>query len=113
MEKILNGLNPIQENLGDDDLYNSNVSGYCQSCIHTQATCRFLHLDGREFFLCDYCFQLADHESDYGEDFETIEDDFDEKCKDSFEIGYDDRYNSDSDDEDDELIVIKLKSIVG
>lgn len=38
----------------------------CDDCGHNLVTSRFLHLDGREFFLCDVCFQAADHAEDYG-----------------------------------------------
>jgi hypothetical protein len=41
----------------------------CDDCKRTPATKTFNHLDGRSFALCVYCFQLADHEDDYGVDF--------------------------------------------
>lgn len=43
----------------------------CEDCKNRPATDRFVHLDGRTFDLCSYCFQLADHEEDYGLDFKT------------------------------------------
>ena len=41
----------------------------CQDCKKVPATHTFNHLDGRSFNLCSYCWQLADHEDDYGADF--------------------------------------------
>lgn len=41
----------------------------CEDCQKRPADKTFNHLDGRSFNLCGYCFQLADHEDDYGESF--------------------------------------------
>ena len=49
-----------------------SANGICQDCRHDLVTSRFLHLDGREFFLCNDCFHAADHEEDYGRDFEEV-----------------------------------------
>ena len=38
---------------------------WCQDCGAEKATCLFLHLDGRRFYLCGLCFAAADHEPDY------------------------------------------------
>jgi hypothetical protein len=112
IEKNWIGLDPIQELPDEDDDYITDVSGNCQSCIYSPATSRFLHLDGREFFLCDYCFHLADHESDYGEDFESREYEVVEGFCESADIGYDDGYNSEDNELDEEWVEIKLNTIV-
>jgi hypothetical protein len=44
----------------------------CNDCKATPATQTFLHLDGRKFDLCDSCWQLADHEEDYGVSFGSV-----------------------------------------
>ena len=114
VEMNLVWLNTVQEipDEEDDDFY-PIISGRCQSCIHTPASSRFLHLDGREFFLCEYCFWEADHESDYGKDFQPFVYEYNEQCNEYEleDIGHDDCYNSDSDEE--EWIDVKLKSLVG
>ena len=45
-----------QEEIGDS---------WCHDCGAEKATCIFLHLDGRRFYLCGWCFAAADHEPDY------------------------------------------------
>jgi hypothetical protein len=44
----------------------------CNDCKKNPATETFNHLDGRTFDLCKYCWQLADHEEDYGADFGSV-----------------------------------------
>ena len=44
----------------------------CNDCKKKPATEVFVHLDGRTFDLCTYCWQLADHEEDYGADFGSV-----------------------------------------
>lgn len=44
----------------------------CNDCKKNPATQKFNHLDGRKFDLCNYCWQLADHEEDYGADFGSV-----------------------------------------
>ena len=44
----------------------------CQDCKKKPASKVFVHLDGRKFKLCEYCWQLADHEDDYGADFGSV-----------------------------------------
>ncbi len=61
-------LTPIVESPEEDE-YEID-SPKCQDCKQEPVTCRFLHLDGREFFLCYQCYYAADHESNYGDDFE-------------------------------------------
>jgi hypothetical protein len=38
---------------------------WCDDCQEERAKRRFLHLDGRQFALCDVCYHWADHEDDY------------------------------------------------
>jgi hypothetical protein len=40
-------------------------NGVCDDCQEEEATCRFMHLDGRQFRLCAGCWHFADHEDDY------------------------------------------------
>lgn len=46
--------------------------GICQDCRYELVTARFLHLNGTDYFLCNSCFYAADHEDDYGQDFEEV-----------------------------------------
>jgi hypothetical protein len=38
---------------------------WCDDCQEERANRRFLHLDGRQFALCESCYHWADHEDDY------------------------------------------------
>ncbi len=38
---------------------------WCEDCAAAPAVCVFMHLDGRVFNLCDFCYYAADHEEDY------------------------------------------------
>jgi len=60
-----------------DDILSEDYSdweGYtCQDCREAPVCRRFAHLHNGEFFLCEICFIMADHESDYGDDFDRYE----------------------------------------
>ena len=43
--------------------------GMCVSCEEKPAKIVFMHLTNGNFELCIRCFEWADHERDYGEDF--------------------------------------------
>ena len=86
--------------LPEEDEYETDTACNCEDCKQQPATCRFLHLDGREFFLCYTCFYSADHESDYGKDFEDQDhEDIDYSKSELYDLGYDECYDTDSDDE--------------
>ena len=66
-------LNTIPEEDWDTTLMEViSARGICQDCRHELVTSRFLHLDGTSYFLCSDCFAAADHEDDYGQDFEEV-----------------------------------------
>ena len=44
----------------------------CMDCKKKPANKVFVHLDGRKFNLCEYCWSLADHEDDYGVEFGSV-----------------------------------------
>lgn len=43
--------------------------GICVSCQKEKATISFMHITNGNFELCNRCFEWADHERDYGNDF--------------------------------------------
>ena len=51
--------------MGDGEWEILVVDDICADCKKEPATRRFLHLHKGEFFLCDGCWQMADHEDDY------------------------------------------------
>lgn len=66
-------LNTIPEEDWDTALMEViSARGICQDCRHELVTSRFLHLDGTSYFLCSDCFVAADHEDDYGQEFEEV-----------------------------------------
>lgn len=54
---------PVEPSLDTSKMSNHDL--LCEDCNETMATCTFLHLDGRQFALCDACFRWADHEAEY------------------------------------------------
>jgi len=44
--------------------------GTCVSCQKEHATIVFMHLKNGNFELCEKCFEWADHEDDYGKEFQ-------------------------------------------
>ncbi len=55
----------------DEDIIEEEENlGTCVSCKKEQAVISFMHLTNGNFELCKHCFQWADHEDDYGKNFE-------------------------------------------
>jgi protein-arginine kinase activator protein McsA len=54
--------------------------GICVSCEKEPAKITFMHLTNGNFELCIHCFQWADHERDYGQDFGKSTDDEEDSC---------------------------------
>lgn len=55
-----------------DDPANYGKHAICQDCQENYAVSAFVHLDGRWFYLCHICYYAADHEDDYGKDFQPL-----------------------------------------
>lgn len=90
-------LSTIPEDYEDND-YDTDINCLCQDCTVEYATHRFLHLDGRDFFLCEFCYYAADHESNYGEHFVSKE--YLKEIQDTYEeLGYDAEYDNESDED--------------
>ena len=54
--------------------------GVCVSCEKEPAKIVFMHLTNGNFELCIHCFQWADHERDYGQDFGKPKEDDEDSC---------------------------------
>jgi protein-arginine kinase activator protein McsA len=61
----------MMEGVGEEE--EEEELGCCVSCKKENATIVFMHLKNGNFELCDKCFEWADHEDDYGKEFQTPE----------------------------------------